>query len=103
MNVAYWDGALRKEHTLHIVSFISHRPGRKGTLASDLKGAGLEGFKLWSMIFCVLFLGPIRNISVLSEFNRRKWMVIQHTETSQPVCAYFMNSMNWISLLAEHK
>ncbi len=34
-----WDGALRKQHTLHIVSFISHRPGRKGTSASDLKGA----------------------------------------------------------------
>ncbi len=27
--------------------------------------------------FCVLFLGPISNISVLSEFNRRKLLVIQ--------------------------
>ncbi len=44
-----WDGAnhqikgirsLRKLRTLHIISFISNRPDRKGTLASDLKGAG---------------------------------------------------------------
>ncbi len=33
--------------------------------------------KLWSKRFCVLFLGPISNISVLSEFNRRKLLVIQ--------------------------
>ncbi len=29
------------------------------------------------MLYCVLFLGPISNISVLSEFNRRKLLVIQ--------------------------
>ncbi len=33
--------------------------------------------KLWSNKFCVQFLGPISNISVLSEFNRRKLLVIQ--------------------------
>ncbi len=33
-------GALHKLRTLHIVAFISHRLDHKGTLASDLKGAG---------------------------------------------------------------
>ncbi len=34
-------GALRLQRTLHI-SVISHRPDRKGTLASNLKGAGAQ-------------------------------------------------------------
>ncbi len=36
------DGALRKQHTLHIsiVNIAQTGPQRKGTLASDLKGAG---------------------------------------------------------------
>ncbi len=36
------DGALRKQHTLHIsiVNITQTGPQRKGTLASDLKGAG---------------------------------------------------------------
>jgi len=35
-------GALRKQHTLHIsiVNIAQTRPQRKGTLSSDLKGAG---------------------------------------------------------------
>ncbi len=35
-------GALRKQHTLHIsiVNIAQTGPQRKGTLASDLKGAG---------------------------------------------------------------
>ncbi len=39
-------GALRKLCTLHIVSFISHRPDCKGTLASDLKGAGARDINI---------------------------------------------------------
>ncbi len=34
--------------------------------------------KLWSKRFWVLFFGPISNISVLSEFDRRKLLVIQY-------------------------
>ncbi len=37
----------------------------------------LSSCKLWSKRICVLFFGPISNISVLSEFNRIKWLVIQ--------------------------
>ncbi len=36
-----WDGALRKLFSLHIVSFISHRPDRNGTLASNLNAPTL--------------------------------------------------------------
>ncbi len=51
MNVAYTNnGALHKQYTLHIISFISHRPGRNGTLASDLKGAGARA-PLWIVCF----------------------------------------------------
>ncbi len=61
--------------------------------------------KLWSKRFCVLFLGPISNISVLSEFNRRKLLVIQsfifltHSVSldSLEVSSGFVEIYSWVS------
>ncbi len=72
MNVAYptWDGALRKQHTLHIVSFISHRPERKGTLASDLKGAGpLSGLLKVFYLLCIYLFTRFLRMEHVHDFQ----------------------------------
>ncbi len=75
-------GALSKLCTLHIgsggtdflsstISFISHRPDRKGTLASDLKGAGARAPP--APLCTPLFVTLSRAVSVLWPEQTPDW------------------------------
>ncbi len=70
-----------------------------------------SSYKLWSKRFCVMVLGPISNISVLSEFKRRKLLVIQsfkcltHSVSldNLEVSSGFVEIYSWVSSAKQWK